>query len=97
VAALVGHPQHHAAVRGLRRRLSRGHRSRRPGHLPRYIARGYFSVIALNFTDTPALDHRIAAQLHHDLHYRIAQVVPYGTEVKPYGLGTYIIWRYQRG
>jgi hypothetical protein len=68
-----------------------------PATYARYIARGYFSVIALNFTDTPALDHRIAAQLHHDPHYRITQVVPYGTEVKPYGLGTYIIWRYQRG
>ena len=59
------------------------------------IARGYFSVIALNFTDTPALDHRIAAQLHHDPRYRITQVVPYGIEVKPYGLGTCVIWQYQ--
>jgi hypothetical protein len=66
-----------------------------PATYARYIARGYFSVIALNFTDTPALDHAIAAQLHHDPRYHITEVVPYGTEIKPYGLGTYVIWQYQ--
>jgi Dolichyl-phosphate-mannose-protein mannosyltransferase len=66
-----------------------------PATYARYITKGYFSVIALNFTDTPALDHAIAAQLHHDPRYHITQVVPYGTEVPPYGLGTYVIWQYQ--
>jgi hypothetical protein len=65
-----------------------------PAAFARYIAEGYFSLIALNFTDTTALDHSIAAELHHDSHYRIIDVVPYGTEVAPIGLGTYVIWRY---
>jgi hypothetical protein len=55
-----------------------------------YIARGYFSLVALNFTDTTTLDHAIRADLHHNHHYRITRVIPYGT-----GTGTYIIFQYQ--
>jgi hypothetical protein len=48
-----------------------------------YIARGYFSIVALNFTDTTALDRAITADLRRNHHYRIVQVIPYGTEVPP--------------
>ena len=61
----------------------------------RYIARGYFSYVALNFTDTTALDHGLATELHHNPDYHTISVVPYGTEVKPVGLGTYVIWKYE--
>jgi hypothetical protein len=62
-----------------------------------YIARGYFSLVALNFTDTTTLDRQITADLRRNHHYRIVQVIPYGTEVPPIGLGTYVIWQYQPG
>ena len=61
----------------------------------KYIARGYFSYVALNFTDTTALDHGLATELHHNPDYHTIAVVPYGTEVKPVGLGTYVIWKYE--
>ena len=48
-----------------------------------YIARGYFSIVALNFTDITALDRAITADLRRNHHYRIVQVIPYGTEVPP--------------
>ena len=51
--------------------------------------------MALNFTDTTALDHGLATELHHNPRYHTVQVVPYGTEVKPVGLGTYVIWKYE--
>ncbi len=60
-----------------------------------YIARGYFSYVALNFTDTTALDHGLATELHRNPRYHTIQVVPYGIEVKPVGLGTYVIWKYE--
>lgn len=60
-----------------------------------YIASGYFSVVALNYADTTALDRSITADLRRNHHYRIVQVIPYGVEVPPVGLGTYVIWRYQ--
>ena len=60
-----------------------------------YIAHGYFSYVALNFTDTTALDHGLATELHHNPGYHTIAVVPYGTEVKPVGLGTYVIWKYE--
>jgi hypothetical protein len=66
-----------------------------PGTFGIYIAEGYFSLVALNFTDTTSLDRRITADLRRNHHYRIIDVVPYGTEVVPYGLGTYVIWQYQ--
>jgi hypothetical protein len=63
-----------------------------PAAFDRYIAQHYFSVIALNFTDTTALDHRIATEIHNSRFYRTVAVVPYyiGTTE-----GTYIIYRYE--
>jgi hypothetical protein len=60
-----------------------------------YIAHGYFAYMALNFADTTALDHGLATELHHNPGYHTIAVVPYGTEVKPVGLGTYVIWKYE--
>jgi len=60
-----------------------------------YIAEGYFSFVALNYTDTTSLDEQITADLHRNHHYHIIQVVPYGIEIPPIGLGTYVIWQYQ--
>jgi hypothetical protein len=56
-----------------------------------FIQEGYFSLVALNFTDTTALDRSIVADLHANHHYRIIDVVPYGPAP-----GTYVIWRYER-
>jgi hypothetical protein len=53
-----------------------------------YIADGYFSLVALNFADTTALDHGIDAALRANHHYHVIDVVPYGA-------GTYVIWQYQ--
>jgi hypothetical protein len=58
------------------------------GVFAEFITEGYFSVIALNFADTTALDRKIAADVRHNHRYRLAQVIPYGT-------GTYVIWRYE--
>jgi Dolichyl-phosphate-mannose-protein mannosyltransferase len=60
-----------------------------------YIARGYFSLVALNFTDTTGLDRQISADLRRNHHYHIIQVVPYGMEIPPIGEGSYVIWQYQ--
>ena len=65
------------------------------GVFAEFITHGYFSYVALNFADTAALDHRLADQLHRDPHYHTIAVVPYGTEVPPFGQGTYVIWRYE--
>jgi hypothetical protein len=59
-----------------------------------FIEEGYFSIVALNYADTTALDNRITTDLRHNHHYQKIDVVPYGTEVPPIGLGTYVIWRY---
>jgi hypothetical protein len=55
-----------------------------------FIQEGYFSLVALNFADTTALDRAIRADLKHNHRYRIIDVVPYGPEH-----GTYVIWRYE--
>jgi hypothetical protein len=55
-----------------------------------YIAQGYFSLVALNFTDTTTLDQSIAADLRQNHRYHIVDVVPYGPTS-----GTYVIWRYE--
>jgi len=60
-----------------------------------FITHGYFSYVALNYTDTTTLDHQITKDLRASGHYRVVAVVPYGTEVPPIGQGTYIIWRYE--
>jgi hypothetical protein len=59
-----------------------------PDAFAKYIASGYFSLIALNFADTTALDHRIAADIRLNHHYKIVQVIPYGP-------GPYVVWEYQ--
>ena len=58
----------------------------------RYIGQHYFSIIALNFADTTALDHGIATEIHRSRYYKTIGVVPYyiGTTK-----GTYIIYRYE--
>jgi hypothetical protein len=61
-----------------------------PAAFARFIANGYFTVVALNFTDTTSLDHSIVADLRKSGTYRIESVVPYG----PAG-GTYVIYRYE--
>jgi Dolichyl-phosphate-mannose-protein mannosyltransferase len=67
-----------------------------PAVFARYISQGYFSVVALNFADTTALDRQIRADLARS-HYHIVEVVPYnppgtsGTDLH----GTYVIWRYK--
>ncbi len=65
------------------------------GTFANYIAHGYFTYVALNFTDTTALDHGLATELHRNPDYHTVQVVPYGTEIKPVGQGTYVIWKYE--
>ncbi len=60
-----------------------------------FITRGYFSLVALNFADTTALDHQSPTELHRDPHYHIIDVVPYSIEDPPVGQGTYVIWRYE--
>ncbi len=85
--ASTGHPSQAAGVVG----------AGNPAAFGRYIAAGYFSLVALNFADTTALDRAIAADLRHNPDYHIIQVVPYGIEVPPVGQGTYVIWRYEPG
>ena len=63
--------------------------------MPQYIAEGYFSFVAPNYTDTTSLDQKITADLHRNHHYHIIQVVPYGIEISPIGLGTYVTWQDQ--
>jgi Dolichyl-phosphate-mannose-protein mannosyltransferase len=65
------------------------------GVFAEFITHGYFSLVALNFTDTAALDRQISADLRHNRHYHIIDVVPYGIEIPPIGQGTYVIWRYE--
>ncbi len=59
-----------------------------PATFARYIRRGYFTLVALNYADTMSLDHAIAADLKSSGQYRVVQVIPYGT-------GTYVIYRYE--
>jgi dolichyl-phosphate-mannose-protein mannosyltransferase len=65
------------------------------GVFAEYIENHYFSLVALNYADTTALDHKITTDLRRNPHYHIIDVVPYGTEIPPIGLGTYVIWRYE--
>jgi Dolichyl-phosphate-mannose-protein mannosyltransferase len=60
-----------------------------------YIQQGYFSLIALNFADTTALDKTLAADIHRNHHYRPVQVVPYGAGPAGPAPGEYVIWRYE--
>jgi hypothetical protein len=83
--ASTGHPSQGASVAG----------AGNPQAYAKYIAEGYFSIVALNFADTTALDHSIRADLKNNPDYHIVQVIPYGIEVPPVGQGTYVIWRYE--
>jgi hypothetical protein len=65
------------------------------GTFATFIAAGYFSLVALNFSDTTAVDHRIAADLRRNPHYHIIQVIPYGPGPSGPAPGTYVIWRYE--
>jgi hypothetical protein len=65
------------------------------GTFAAYIAEGYFSIVALNYQDTTALDHSITADLRRNPDYHIIDVVPYGIEIPPVGQGTYVIWQYK--
>lgn len=56
----------------------------------------YFSLVALNFSDTVSLDKRISAALYSDPRYgQPVQVVPYGAGPAGPALGTFVIWRYE--
>jgi 4-amino-4-deoxy-L-arabinose transferase-like glycosyltransferase len=61
-----------------------------------WIARGYFSLVALNYSDTSALDKSIAADLRRNHHYQSVQIVPYGPGPAGPALGTYVIYQYER-
>jgi Dolichyl-phosphate-mannose-protein mannosyltransferase len=58
-----------------------------------FITHGYFSLVALNYTDTTTLDHQITNDLRDSGHYRIVAVIPYGTESSP--RGTYVVWQHE--
>lgn len=60
-----------------------------------YIEHAYFSIVALNFIDTTSLDQTITSDLKLNRHYCVLQVVPYGIEIPPIGVGTYVIWRHE--
>jgi hypothetical protein len=60
------------------------------------IATGYFSLVALNFSDTAALDKSIAADLHRNHHYHSVQIVQYGAGPAGPALGTYVIYLNER-
>jgi hypothetical protein len=59
-----------------------------------YIGEGYFSLIAINFSDTTSLDHSIAADIHQNPDYQPVEVIPFGTGPRGPTPGTYVIWRY---
>jgi hypothetical protein len=60
-----------------------------------YIKEGYFSLVALNFSDTVSLDKSINADLSRNHRYHIIQIVPYGAGPAGPAPGTYKIWRYE--
>ena len=52
-----------------------------PGHpqtYRKYIAEGYFSIIALDHGSASALDHALIGYIAQNPHYKLAAVVPYG-------------------
>ncbi len=61
-----------------------------PAAFARFIAEGYFTLVALNFQDTTPLDHSIVSDLHKSGDYKIVSVIPYGP-----ARGTYVIYRYE--
>jgi hypothetical protein len=65
------------------------------GTFAMYIREGYFSLIALNFSDTTSLDHSIAADIHRNPDYHAVEVIPFGTGPRGPAPGTYVIWKYE--
>jgi hypothetical protein len=63
------------------------------GVFAEFIKNGYFSLVALNYSDTTPLDHTLTSDLLRSHRYQRIAVVPYGTEIPPIGQGTYVIWR----
>jgi Dolichyl-phosphate-mannose-protein mannosyltransferase len=66
------------------------------GTFAMYIREGYFSLIALNFSDTTSLDHSIAADIKHDHDYRKVQIIPFGEGPRGPAPGTYLIYEPQK-
>ena len=66
------------------------------GTFAMYIHTGYFSLIALNFSDTTSLDHSIAADIERNRHYHRVQLVPFGAGPPGPTPGTYLIWEYEQ-
>jgi 4-amino-4-deoxy-L-arabinose transferase-like glycosyltransferase len=64
------------------------------GTFAMYIREGYFSLIAINFSDTTSLDHSIAADIHRNRDYQPVEVIPFGIGPRGPAPGTYVIWRY---
>jgi len=64
-----------------------------PGVFAEFIRAHYFSVVALNFADTTALDHQIRSDLRRNPAYHLIEVVPYGEPST--ATGTYVIWKYE--
>jgi hypothetical protein len=60
-----------------------------------YIKEGYFSLVALSFSDTVSLDKSINADLKRNHRYQVIQIVPYGAGPVGPAPGTYKIWRYE--
>jgi len=60
-----------------------------------YVQENYFSLVALNYSDTVSLDKSISAALHSNPRYQPVQVVPYGLGPAGPTPGTYVIWRYE--
>jgi hypothetical protein len=54
---------------------------------------GYFSLVALSFSDTVSLDNKIAADVKRSRHYGSPQLAPYGPGPRGPALGKYLIWR----
>jgi hypothetical protein len=79
VRAVVQHPHHHPAPGAIVRNPAAAAGAGTPGNasiFARYIPRGYFSYVALNFTDTTALDPSLATLLHRYPLYHTIEVVP---------------------
>jgi len=65
------------------------------GTFAMYIRAGYFSLIALNFSDTTSLDHSIRLDIKQNPNYRPVEVIPFGVGPRGPAPGTYVIWKYQ--
>jgi hypothetical protein len=65
------------------------------GTFAMYIKEGYFSLVALSFSDTVSLDKSIAADLRRNHYYHVIQIVPYGPGPSGPTPGTYVVWRYE--